>query len=210
MFPGFTDQDFDVFAIPGLEPRMEALRARIRPKLEAIGEATVPLLEQTIGEPFYVHVAKHARRTVNPPDETWVAWSTNKRGYKAYPHFQVGLRQAHAFIMLAMIEECKSKSAFARSLLEQLDEVWPTVPDGFVISEDHTRPETTAKYELGRDGIRRVLERLEKVKKAEFLCGVLLDRHDPVVQDGQAFLRSVQRTFQQLMPLYRLAETAGH
>jgi uncharacterized protein YktB (UPF0637 family) len=189
---------------------MEALKAQIRPKLEAIGEATVPVLEQTIGDSFYVHVAKHARRTVNPPDETWVAWSTNKRGYKAYPHFQVGIRQSHAFIMFAMIEECKSKSAFARSLLEQLDEVWPTVPDGFVISEDHTRPETTTKSELGRDGIRRVLERLEQVKKAEFLCGVLLDRRDPVVQDGQAFLRSVQSTFQQLMPLYRLAETAGH
>ncbi|WP_435873901.1 YktB family protein [Polycladomyces subterraneus] len=210
MFSGFTDKDFDVFAIPGLEPRMEALRAQIRPKLEAIAEAAIPLLEQTIGEPFYVHVAKHARRTVNPPDETWVAWSTNKRGYKAYPHFQVGLRQSHAFIMLAMIEECKSKSAFARGLLKQLDEVWPTVPDGFVISEDHTQPETKAKNELGLDGIRRVLERLEKVKKAEFLCGVLLNRRDPVVQDGQAFLRSVQTTFERLLPLYRLAETAGH
>jgi uncharacterized protein YktB (UPF0637 family) len=203
-FSGFTDQDFDVFAIPGLEPRMEALKAQLRPKLAGIGETMVPLFEHSIGEPFYVHVAKHARRTVNPPDETWVAWSTNKRGYKAYPHFQVGLRQSHAFFMLALIEECKSKSQFARSLQEQLDKVWLTVPDHFVVSEDHTRPETTTKGELGREGILRVLERLEKVKKAEFLCGILLNRHDSAVRDGQEFLRSVQSAFQHLLPLYRL------
>ena len=38
-----------------------------------------------------MHVAKHARRSVNPPIDTWVAFAPNKRGYKMLPHFQIGL-----------------------------------------------------------------------------------------------------------------------
>ena len=37
---------------------------------------------------FYPHVAKHARRSVNPPKDTWVAFATSKRGYKMLPHFK--------------------------------------------------------------------------------------------------------------------------
>lgn len=41
-FSGFTAKDFDVFEIPGLEPRMEVLIQQVRPKLEAIGEEIAP------------------------------------------------------------------------------------------------------------------------------------------------------------------------
>jgi len=39
MFPGFTPSDFKVFDIPGFKPRMEAIKTRIRPKLEAAGRS---------------------------------------------------------------------------------------------------------------------------------------------------------------------------
>src|SRR5690606_41356726 len=101
--PGFTKEDFEGFAIPGLRSRMEALKARIRPKLEAIGEAVVPFLSSRLGEPVYAHVAKHARRTVHPPVDTWVAWATHKRGYEAHPHFQTVLSQTLALVEYATI-----------------------------------------------------------------------------------------------------------
>lgn len=202
---GFTREDFDVFAIPGLEPRMEALKERVRPKLEAIGEAVVPFLSSRLGEPVYAHVAKHARRTVHPPDDTWVAWATNKRGYKAHPHFQVGLWQTHLFIVFALIYESPDKGAFARNLKEQLQEIWPSIPDHFILSDDHTKPGAVRKGALTPDQMKQRLDRLENVKKAEFLCGIHLDRNDPVVGNPDRLLNTIEETFNKLLPLYRLA-----
>lgn len=202
---GFASEDFDVFAIPGLEPRMKALKERVRPKLEAIGEAVVPFLSSRLGEPVYAHVAKHARRTVHPPNDTWVAWATNKRGYKAHPHFQTGLWQTHMFIVFALIYESPDKGAFARNLKERLSEIWPLIPDHFLLSEDHTKPEAVRKGCLTPDQVRQRLDRLETVKKAEFLCGIHLDRNDPVTGDPNRLVNTIEETMEKLLPLYRLA-----
>jgi uncharacterized protein YktB (UPF0637 family) len=87
----FTGADFKIFAVEGLEPRMEAIRSRIRPKLEALGRGLLPdVARATSGEAF-AHVAKHARRTVNPPDDTWVAFAPDQRGYKKHCHFKVAV-----------------------------------------------------------------------------------------------------------------------
>ncbi|NDI33538.1 DUF1054 family protein [Chengkuizengella sediminis] len=70
-FQGFTKEDFNVFTIDSLEPRMEALITHVRPKLEWLGAEIAPYLSAVTGEEMFPHVAKHARRTVNPPNDTW-------------------------------------------------------------------------------------------------------------------------------------------
>lgn len=112
-FNGFTEQDFDSLTVPGLEPRMEAIISRVRPKLEALGGALSPYLSVLCGEDMYPHVAKHARRKVNPPIDTWIAWASSKRGYKALPHFEVGMFSTHLFIIFAVIYESPNKAVFA-------------------------------------------------------------------------------------------------
>ncbi len=87
----FGNADFKVFDVKGFQPRMQELRARIRPKLETLGHSLVPPLQHTTGEATFAHVAKHARRTVNPPDDTWVAFAGNQRDYKKHPHFKVAV-----------------------------------------------------------------------------------------------------------------------
>ena len=79
---GFTTSDFKVFDLKGFQPRMAAIRGQIRPKLEALGAALLPNVARLTGGEAFAHVAKHARRTVNPPDDTWVAFGPDKRGYK--------------------------------------------------------------------------------------------------------------------------------
>src|SRR5213594_483414 len=91
MFPGFTPSDFKVFDIPGFKPRMEAIKTRIRPKLEAAGRDLLSDVARIGGGEAFMHVAKHARRTVNPPDDTWVAFAADRRGYKKHAHFKVAL-----------------------------------------------------------------------------------------------------------------------
>ncbi|RAL26054.1 DUF1054 domain-containing protein [Thermoflavimicrobium daqui] len=205
--PRFTNTDFAVFQVEGLESRMAKLKEHIQPKFAAIGEEVATFLTTLIQDPFYIHIAKHARRTVNPPDETWVAWATNKRGYKAYPHFQFGLRDSHLFIWFALIYECDRKPAFARQFLAKFDEVWPNIPKYFYISQDHTRPEVTSVNNLQPDEVKTILERLEKVKKAEFLCGTLIPKEEAVTLSGEMLINKIEDTFNKVYPLYQLAST---
>lgn len=204
-FPGFGPRDFDVFDIPGLEPRMAALIANIRPKLEMLGGLLSPHLSVICGEPIYPHVAKHARRTINPPKDTWVAFANNKRGYKAHPHFQIGLWGTHLFMQFAVIYEAANKEKFAREALTRLDEIRRIVPDGFVWSGDHTVPDATPHGEMTNDALEALFRRLQTVKAAEVLCGIHLDRRDPLLRDGEAFVRKAEETFETLLPLYRMA-----
>ena len=109
-FSGFTPSDFKVFDIPGFKPRMEAIKSRIRPKLEAVGRELLPDVARIGGAPAFAHVAKHARRTVNPPDDTWVAFALDKRGYKKHCHFKVAVsRTGVRFLFEAGPEHAQKK-----------------------------------------------------------------------------------------------------
>ncbi|MDF2714291.1 MAG: hypothetical protein K0R28_1216 [Paenibacillus sp.] len=204
-FPTFSRQDFDVFTIPGLEPRMEALIRLIRPKLTRLGEELVPFLSAHCGEPMFPHVAKHARRTINPPADTWVAWANNKKGYKAHPHFQLGLWSTHLFVQFAVIYESGNKEIFARHLEQQLSEIRGFIPAHFRWSTDHMQPESDSHGEMDDNDFAVMIDRLKRVKKTEALCGIRIDRDDPLLRDAGAFADTIKRTFEQTMPLYRIA-----
>jgi uncharacterized protein YktB (UPF0637 family) len=101
-FRSFTQADFKVFDLEGFAPRMGAIKGRIRPKLEAAGRDIVPDVTRLGGAPAFAHVAKHMRRTVNPPDDTWVAFAADRRGYKKHCHFKVTVsRNAVRFLFEA-------------------------------------------------------------------------------------------------------------
>ncbi len=134
----FNKEDFQTFLIDGLDERMEAIQNRIQPKFQAIGEELVSYLSEKTGQELYLHIAKHARRTVNPPKDTWLAIADNKRGYKKHPHFQVGLFDDHLFIWLALIYELPNKQKIAQNYLDSFTEI-KSLPKSFVVSLDHTK-----------------------------------------------------------------------
>lgn len=202
-FNGFTQEDFDVFSIPGLENRMEALRERISPKLEAITTELAPDVTAMTGDEMFVHVAKHARRKTNPPNDTWAALASNKRGYKKLPHFQVGLWESHVFIWFAVIYESPIKQDFAYKLEQNKREVLEHIPEDYVWSVDHTKPEAIPQTDVDEDEFLNMTERLKSVKKAEILCGRHIERGDARLKDPEAFLNLCKETFQTLEPLYR-------
>ncbi len=207
-FAGFDQRDFDVFAIEGLDNRMDAIKTVVRPKLEALGQHFAPVLSLATGNEMFYHVAKHARRTVNPPADTWVAWANDKRGYKKHPHFQVGLWGTHLFVWYAVIYESPFKVEISQAMKQQLDEILSLVPDDFRWSPDHTQPQSTPQGSLGREGVLQLMDRLQTVKKAEILCGINIDRHDPVLTDGKRLLERLEMTFDVLTKLYNLSRPA--
>ncbi|MFC7061347.1 YktB family protein [Halobacillus seohaensis] len=205
-FKGFTQNDFDIFNIPGLEDRMEKLRENISPKLEAIATELAPDVTAMTGDEMFVHVARHARRKTNPPNDTWAAIASNKRGYKKLPHFQIGLWGTHVFIWFAVIYESPIKEDYAKKLLRDKEEVLSLVPENFVWSIDHTKPEAINHSEVSNEKFIKMLERLEQVKKAELLCGLNIYRDDDRLKDPDQFLQLCRDTFQTLEPLYRYAK----
>ena len=87
----FTRDDFKIFDKAGFNERMGAIMTHIRPKLTSIGNELAPEISALVDCPLFVHVAKHARRTVNPPDDTWAALGASLRGYKADVHFKIAV-----------------------------------------------------------------------------------------------------------------------
>ncbi|MFD1018023.1 YktB family protein [Thalassobacillus hwangdonensis] len=203
-FQGFKQKDFDIFSIPGLEERMEALRANLSPKLEDIATELAPDLTAMTGDEMFVHVAKHARRSKNPPNDTWAALANNKRGYKKLPHFQVGLWETHVFIWFAVIYESPIKQDYAEVLSKHQSNITTNIPGNFVWSMDHTKPDAKPHGDMTEEDFTHMIDRLKNVKKSEFLCGIQIDRNDDVLRDRDAFLDRCRQTFETLKPLYEL------
>ncbi|AZU61374.1 YktB family protein [Neobacillus mesonae] len=204
-FIGFTNEDFEVFLIDGLEPRMEALKDRIRPKLEGLGSYFAPTLSAITGEEMFVHVAKHARRTINPPKDTWVAFANNKRGYKMLPHFQIGLWNTHLFIWFAVIYEAPQKSEIGKRFSKKTAKIHKEIPKDFVWSIDHTKPETILHQQMAKDDLKKMFERLSTIKKAELLCGYTIDREQVIQLGSEGLVEQINDVFQKVVPLYKLA-----
>ncbi|KGE16666.1 DUF1054 domain-containing protein [Paenibacillus wynnii] len=204
-FTSFAAEDFEVFDIPGLEPRMNALISRVRPKLTELGTEMAPVLSALCGVEMFPHVAKHARRTVHAPHDTWVAWGPNKRGYKALPHFQVGMFHSHLFIVFAIIYESDNKIVFAKALTGQISSIRKELPGNFFWSTDHLDPRGTPQADMSDEQFVELTRKLREVKKGEVTCGLRLDKNDPILEDGEALLNVIQETFETLLPLYRMS-----
>ncbi|WP_054958339.1 YktB family protein [Paenibacillus dakarensis] len=204
-FTGFNTDDFDVFTVPGLESRMEVLIERVRPKLENIGAELAPYISALCGEEMFVHVAKHARRTVNPPIDTWVAWAANKRGYKALPHFEVGMFESHLFIIFAIIYESPNKTIFAGNLEKELSNIQSMLPKKYYWSTDHMNPDGISHADMNEERLGALINKLKQVKKAEVMCGLRIPREEAVKQSGDQLIETIQETFETLLPLYRIA-----
>lgn len=204
-FTGFTQADFDVFKIDGLDERMEALKLQIRPKLEELGKHFAPTLSSLAGDEMHYHVAKHARRTINPPKDTWVAFASNPRGYKMLPHFQIGLWETHVFIWFAVIYEAPNKEDFGKKLERNIDSIYKQIPKDFYWSGDHMKPEATLHRELSKEELLAMFTRLQSVKKAEILCGLNIPREEAVKLSGDEMLSKIEFVFKEILPLYKLA-----
>lgn len=195
----WTKEDFEVFSIDGLDARMQALTTHIRPKFQQLGDYFSTYFSAATGDEFFPHVAKHARRTVNPPRDSWVAFAPYKRGYKALPHFQIGLWGTHLFIIVAVIYEVPQKAEIAARLLQN-KQLFEQLPAHFILSGDHMSPSAAP---VEKETLQQLLERLQHVKKAEFLVGRHIPAQQAASMSSEEFLKVTEETFEALLPIYK-------
>lgn len=189
----FTQEDFSVFAEPTLAARMALIRERLDPKLAEAAKSIVPLLQQS-DRPVFAHIAKHQRRHKNPPPNTWVAFSTSRRGYKMLPHLELGFWDDRLFLWLACLRESKT----VPQLLAGVVPLIKKMPGQWLIADDHTNKATVA---LSPTALTQKITRFETVKNAEFLIGQVYSVEDPIWTTPDDLWTEIQRRVADLAPI---------
>ncbi|HHC7411924.1 TPA: YktB family protein [Staphylococcus aureus] len=197
----FKPKDFKAFIVEGLGARMEALNEYIRPQLHELGEYFSDFFTSQTGETFYPHVAKHARRSVNPPKDTWVAFATNKRGYKMLPHFQIGMFEDQLFVMFGIMHEAKDKATRAK-VFERKFKAIQQLPDDYRVCLDHMKPDKPFIKDLTDDDLKEAIQRAINVKKGEFFIARAITPQDKRLKSDKAFIAFLEETFNQFLPFY--------
>lgn len=205
-FMGFTPEDFAVFEVPGFEARMPQLRAQIKPKLTALGAALTPLLSEALGETLYPHVAQHLRRTVNAPEETWVAFARSPRAYKPFTHLRVAISAEKVRVVVFEEDDADDKPWFAVNLKRNADPLsayfahHPTIR-AYDLRDAEGKPKHG--HALDADLLRYFADRLERVKGQHAAFGIGFNKSHRVVASGPEFLEAALEAVGKLQPLYR-------
>lgn len=197
-----TNDDFEIFDLPDLDSRMGAIRENLQPKFHLMGQYLIEQLQPSFKNQLYLHIAKHARRKVNPPKDTWLAISSNKRGYKKHPHLEVGLFDDRVFIWLSFIYELPHKNLLANSFLSNLDFIENTIPKHFEISQNHMQKDTFLVNDIH---LIDILTEYKKIKKSEILIGQQIMKDDPILQNPELFNNRIIEIFETLAPIYHFA-----
>lgn len=205
-FGGWAQADFDIFRIPGFEERMALIRAHVQPKLDALGRDLTPLLENETGGEWFYHVAKHMRRSVHPPSDTWVAFNRVKKGYKATTHFDVGLSALGANVAVVVKPECTERDVFAGGLernAEALSRLYANDRNLFVGNVPNAAlDEMLAASKAKPEDWRNRAWSLRHRKQYEFEAGYRLEAVEAVRLSGEDFVRLALERLRALLPLY--------
>lgn len=120
---GFKRDDFEIFSVDGFSKRMGLIYEHVRPRLIRLGEQIAPELSRKLHMEFFPHVAKHARRTVNPPPETWAAFGPSPKGYKRYGYLALCISGAGLHARAVVKSEADRRPEMAAGLRSRREEL---------------------------------------------------------------------------------------
>ena len=172
----FDKNDFEVFNDDTLSGRLNLIRTNLDPKFEEFGAELLKQLEKEYQEQFFMKIAKHQRRTKNPPPDTWLAINQDKRGYKKTPHLELGLWPDRYFITFSLLADIKNRVEYYPILKQYQSKI---ITDGWGVSNDHT----SSLLEPATD-FEKVIKHYESVKSSDLVIGYELKIDDPIVEQG--------------------------
>lgn len=195
----FNSSDFEIFQDKTLNGRMSKVRQQLDPKFELIADQLLPIFKEN-GLLVYSHVAKHARRTVNPPVNTWVAFGPNKRGYKKDPHIELGFWDDRLFIWLCLLEQSK-QFPIMKERLRLIEPQVAKLKADVVLSNDHMDKIILSNQP---EQFEQVISEYSTKRTKEVLVGNVWLKGDPFFKlDDQEQTAEIIRQFRMLLPLYQ-------
>jgi uncharacterized protein YktB (UPF0637 family) len=113
---GFIRRDFEVFAIEGFNARMAKIDEFVNPRLIKLGNELAPELSRILRMEFFPHIAKHMRRTANPPAESWAAFGPSRAGYKRYAYLALCVSAAGINARAVVKSDADNRTEMARAI----------------------------------------------------------------------------------------------
>lgn len=205
----FTVKDFDIFGISGFRERMSAITANISPKLKAIGEEIAPAISEIVDKPLYGHVAKHARRTVNPPEDTWVAIGAGKRGYKMDVHFKIAISHNYLRLLFEVGPEYYDKKGWAikwNSEIKEISEVLASNKSLLWFQNEHNEEPNGTVSNYTSSDLTFLSRELTRRKEGQLVLGRRITRDKIISMKSHQFRRIALNTFKPLSVLFSLHE----
>jgi len=205
--PAFYATDFKVFNETGFRTRMAAIRARIRPKLEAVGHSLAPAVSRATAGETFAHVARHARRTINPPDDTWVAFGPDARGYKKHCHFKVAISRHAVRFLFEVGPEHGDKKRWAaawRRNAPRLGPVLRRVKGLAWFKNEHDEEASAPLADLNPERLAELADELTRTRDGQLVLGRAVPAEQAARWTEAQYRDAALETFRALAPLYRL------
>ncbi len=202
-----TATDFQIFEIPGFAERMAAIRGTIRPKLETLGGALTPPVSRLVEVDVFPHVARHARRTVNPPDDTWVAFGPDRRGYKKAQHFKVAVSRHSLRILFEVGPEFASKPAYARAWKREAPRLLRALARARGLGwfkNEHDEEPAGALADLDAAAWKALGDGLTGTREGQLVIGRRVDAREAAKWRGADYEKAALDTFAALSACFRL------
>jgi len=203
----FGGTDFKVFDVKGFPARMTAIKSRVRPKLEALGRSLAPAIQRATGEAVHAHVAKHARRTVNPPDDTWVAFAANERGYKKHPHFKLAVSRNCVRFLFEIGPEHADKKRWVGAWKERVSQLAPVLRrvKGLAWFKDEHDEEAAAPLsDFSPEALAALGDELTRTRDGQLVIGRAVTAAEAARWTEADYRAAALETFRALAPLFRL------
>jgi uncharacterized protein YktB (UPF0637 family) len=203
----FGAGDFKVFDVNGFQARMSQIRERIRPKLEAIGHSLAPSIQRTTGDETFAHVAKHARRTVNAPHDTWVAFAADRRGYKKHAHFKVAISRNCVRFLFEVGPEFSDKKRWAAAWKKSAPRIGPVLRrvKGLAwFKNEHDETPAAPLGDLTPDDLAALADELVRTRDSQLVLGRTVAAGEAARWTEAQYRAAALETFRALAPLYRL------
>ena len=203
----FVAGDFKVFDVRGFKPRMREIRARVRPKLAAFGATLAPAVSRSVGGEVFAHVARHARRTVNPPDDTWVAFGPDVRGYKKHGHFKVAVSRLGVRFLFEIGPEHAEKRRWASAWKKNAPKVGPVLRRMRHLAwfkNEHDDAPASPLADLTPEKLVELADELTRTRDGQFVVGRVVSADEAARWTEAQYRSAALETFRALAPLSRL------
>ena len=203
----FYAADFKVFEETGFKARMSGIRERLRPKLEAVGRSLGQGVGRAAGGEVFAHVAKHARRTVNPPDDTWVAFGPSARGYKKHSHFKVAVSRHAVRFLFEIGPEHEDKKRWAAAWKKNAPRLAPVLRrvNGLAwFKNEHDEEPASALADLSSEQLAQLGDELTRTRDGQLVLGRVIQSAEAARWTEAQYRDAALETFRALAPLYRL------
>jgi uncharacterized protein YktB (UPF0637 family) len=203
----FGGADFKVFDVKGFQPRMREIRGRLRPKLETLGKSLAPAVARSAGGETFAHVARHARRTVNPPDDTWVAFAPDKRGYKKHCHFKVAVSRHGVRFLFEVGPEHADKKRWAFAWTKNAGKLAPVLRrvKGLAwFKNEHDETPAAELSDMTPDALAELADELLRTRDGQLVLGRVVSADEASRWNEAQYRQTALDTFRALVPLYRL------